>query len=314
MTSADTKPGRPARWFAPALFASFFLNVAALVFPFMHLKTVLMPAEVYTMFAGVKLLWQGGLYALAALVVAFSVVFPFAKLATITWVWLRGREHPERAVRLLHLVEALGKWSMLDIFLVALMIALTSSQWIISSKPAVGITFFLLAVILSMLCGAHLASRHGLSLRRRQDPAGGFLALLCVCMLTLMPVLEIKSFWLSRFELSLVSAMTGLAGAGAWSLSFAVLAFLVAAPMTQGAAQLLALRARRAGLDASRWEQVAAHAEHWSMLDVFTLALMIFLVEGREMVPTQVQPGCWILIVTVALQVAFGFLRRQAQD
>lgn len=296
-------------WFAPALVCSLVLNIAALGFPFMHMKTVLMPAEDFTLFASVHLLWSGGLYALAVLVVVFSVIFPFAKLAAIVWVWREGGRHPGAAEGVLRLIERLGKWSMLDVFLVALMISLTSSQWIIKARAGVGVGFFLVAIVLSMLCGSRLAKAHGHERHAPPAPLGGALALLCVCLLTLVPLLRVESFWLRNSSLTLVSATTGLAGTGAWGLSIAVLAFLVLAPLLQGFGQLGQWRALRQGRDARPWTLLVGEAKHWSLLDVFALALMIFLIEGRHMVPTSVQPGCWILVLCVGAQVAFGLRR-----
>jgi len=297
-------------WFAPALACSLVLNIAALGFPFMHLKTVLMPAEDYTLLGSVQLLWSGGLYALAVLVFVFSVIFPFAKLAAILWVWREGGRQPERAGRVLGLIERLGKWSMLDVFLVALMISLTSSQWIIKARAGVGVGFFLIAIVLSMLCGARLAKAHGHRGQTRLDPLSGALTLVCVCLLALVPLLRVESLWLRDSSLTLVSAMTGLAGAGAWGLSIAVLAFLVVAPLLQGVGQLGQWLGRRRGREVHAWARLTTEAKHWGMLDVFALALMIFLIEGRHLVPTSVQPGCWILVLCVAAQVALGFRGR----
>lgn len=310
MASPSQAATRVAPWFVPALLASFACNVLALLLPFMQLKTVLLPTKVYTMFGGVRLMWEGGLYALAVLIIAFSVLFPFAKLGAICWIWQRGHHNPSLADRVLSLVERLGKWSMLDIFLVALMIALASGQWILKATPSLGVTFFLIAVVLSMLCGAHLARSRGHTVLPLRAPVEGLVSLLCVGLLLLVPVLRVDSFWLRNEHLSLTAAVGGLAGVGAWSLTLSVVGFLILAPALQGVFQVQALRHRRAGLDATRWECLSALARHWAMLDVLALALLIFLIEGRHMVPTAVQPGCWILVATVALRYAAGLSRR----
>ena len=102
---------------------AFSFNVFVLLLPFMRLRQGL-TVEPYTLFRSVELLWSGGLYVLAALVVAFSIVFPFAKLGVLGWVVLAPAREGLQA-RIFHWVERLGKWSMLDAFLVVIIIALT---------------------------------------------------------------------------------------------------------------------------------------------------------------------------------------------
>jgi len=87
-------------------------NITALLVPFMNLR-IAFTTEPYSLLSSATMMWNKGLYVLAALVIAFSVVFPFAKLATLIWVASATALGPALA-----LVERLGKWSMIDVFLV----------------------------------------------------------------------------------------------------------------------------------------------------------------------------------------------------
>lgn len=286
-----------------ALILSLGFNITALIVPFMVLDTAFGSPTDYTMFAGVKLLWKSGLQALAVLVIAFSVVFPFAKLTALAWVWAFGQARPQAALRLLRLVEPLGKWSMLDIFLVCLMLALTNDQWAVSTHPRSGVACFLAAITLSMLCGSHLSRKHGLTQETRLRPITGGLTLLGVGLLAFLPIVRINSFWLRDDSMTFLDTMRNLAGAGAWSLAVAVGVFLLLAPAAAGVSHLWGTWLRLIQRDSTVWARRAAGCEHWGMLDVFTLALLIFLIEGRSMVPTEVQPGAWILVACVGAQI-----------
>ena len=62
----------------------------------------------------------------ATLILLFSVIVPFAKIAMILWaLFLR---EAERRRRVLDFVELIGKWSMADVFVVALFIAYLAAQ------------------------------------------------------------------------------------------------------------------------------------------------------------------------------------------
>src|SRR5689334_16452686 len=122
------RPRIAPRWsgaLTPTLLCvSFVLNVIALCLPFMDLRRGL-STHPYSLRASVQLLWESKLYVLAVVVVAFSVLFPFVKLGVMTCV-LFGAVHPRRERRTIELVERYGKWSMLDVFLVCILLALAN--------------------------------------------------------------------------------------------------------------------------------------------------------------------------------------------
>jgi uncharacterized paraquat-inducible protein A len=62
------------------------LHIAALILPFVEMQ-VLLSTEVYGLIPSTILLLNWGMYGLAALVIAFSIVFPFAKLSILWTAW-----------------------------------------------------------------------------------------------------------------------------------------------------------------------------------------------------------------------------------
>src|SRR4051812_8033280 len=110
MATADTaiKPvaSHRRRLVFSLLGVSLACNVAALLTPFMDLR-IGFSTEPYSLLNSVRMMWSTGLYVLAALVVAFSVVFPFAKLAILSWVASGATLDPRRQ-SWLSAVERLG--------------------------------------------------------------------------------------------------------------------------------------------------------------------------------------------------------------
>jgi hypothetical protein len=88
------------------------------------------PIEVYhqtrSILGSVRYLYRVGSPTAATLILVFSVMVPFTKAAMVLWaVWHR---EPERRRRTLHFVELIAKWSMADVFAVALFIAYLAAR------------------------------------------------------------------------------------------------------------------------------------------------------------------------------------------
>lgn len=306
MSSAALDPrwrGHAAPWL---LIASFALNVAALFLPFMDLRQGL-STQPYTLFTTIEFLWDSKLYVLAAVVVAFSVVFPFAKLGLLASI-LVARGTRERGHALLELVERCGKWSMLDVFLVALMITLANDQLLVAAAPRAGIVCFSLAIAASLLCsGSMLARLHGRSELAPLRVASRWLAVAQVALLALLvaawfvPFLEIDDWLLSDRPVSIAGAIADLWDAEAKSLAFVMLVALVLAPLASGCLALGALLGKPDAESTTALRRALGWTRHWEMLDVFAVALGIFLVEGRSFVRTELSWGAFLIALLLAL-------------
>ncbi len=107
-----------------------------------------------TIIGGVEELVQSGMYPLAALVFFASIAVPMLKLVGLTVMlvttqmgrsgWLRDR------TRLYHAVRWIGRWSMIDIFMEALLGALVKFGNVITIEPGIGAMAFCGVVILTM--------------------------------------------------------------------------------------------------------------------------------------------------------------------
>jgi paraquat-inducible protein A len=115
----------------------------------------------YSVWAGVVALWHQRELILAAIVFFFSIAFPLAKLVLLAGVWYVRLAEEQRSM-LLHWLDALGKWSMLDVFMVAILIVLVKLGPLANIQPREGLYFFTAAIVASMLTTkyiTHLAPR-----------------------------------------------------------------------------------------------------------------------------------------------------------
>lgn len=292
---------------------SFACNVAALLVPFMNLR-VGFKTTPYSLFTSVNMMWSAGLYVLAVLVVGFSVVFPFAKLAILTWVASSPSPvlDPGRR-RWLAAVERLGKWSMLDVFLVCLILTLTSGQLMVGARPLVGIPLFVIAILLSMIAGERLTASlpHDDPEAHAKPPlrAGVYLALSAVALAGSigLPFLRINDWKLADHSYSVVSIVPVLWKQDSMLSAVLVATFLILAPVLAWFASARWWWCRRADLPAPISHARAKLMRRWSMLDVFGLALAIFLVEGDYLMQTEVRWGALFLVAMLAAQKAFQF-------
>jgi paraquat-inducible protein A len=76
-----------------------------------------------SLFEGIGTLWTHGEYVLLAMVMIFSFLFPGAKILLTFWLWRYQDVTGPRFARDLRWIETLGKWSMLDVFVIALSVA-----------------------------------------------------------------------------------------------------------------------------------------------------------------------------------------------
>jgi paraquat-inducible protein A len=112
-------------------------------------------AEEDTIIDGVVLLYTTGSWDLALIVLIASVMIPLAKLIALAYLLItvqRGsiRNTRERT-RLYRLVEFVGRWSMLDVFVDTFTVALVQLQPLMSVMPGPGVLFFAAVVVLTIL-------------------------------------------------------------------------------------------------------------------------------------------------------------------
>jgi paraquat-inducible protein A len=295
---------------AVLLTVSLGCNVAALLLPFMRLRIGL-KAEPYSLVHTVRMLWSAHLPVLAVIVAGFSILFPFIKWTLLAAAVARGRITPRGREWLLR-VDKLGKWSMMDVFLVCLILALSSGQLLVGARPLVGLPIFVSAIVLSMTVGEILSatlpqaapsSPHSAEALRR---GGLWLALSAVALAGAigLPFLRIHDWFVANKAYSIATAAPILAASGAPLAGSILAVFLVLLPIATWvatAAWWIQLRRARPSHTLYRLSRLG---KRWSMLDVFGFALAIFAVEGDNLMKTEVRWGALSLATLVAAQFA----------
>jgi paraquat-inducible protein A len=108
-----------------------------------------------TIMGGVMLLYTTGSWPLALIVLVASVMVPLGKLVALAYLllavqrgWARGNRERTRLYRM---VEFIGRWSMLDVFVDTFTVALVQLQPLMSVEPGPGVLFFAAVVVLTMM-------------------------------------------------------------------------------------------------------------------------------------------------------------------
>lgn len=292
------------------LLVALTCNITVLFVPFMDFRQVLSP-KTYTFFTTVEMLWTEKLYALALLVVGFSLMFPFFKLAVLLSVVCVPK--PGKVLcKLLNRVEMLAKWSMLDVFLVCLVLTLTSGQILVSATPRGGVPLFIFAIVISMIVGQVLAhhlldrSSHGKHFRLFKFEIKPWTRVVLVCVSGLfllgalvLPFLKIEAWFLVNDSFSILTVLPALGEKSSYTAVFAVGLFLIVFPIIRWAVLARRTWALCRGADTDRNLKVFELARYWSMLDVFALALGVFLIEGSRFVPADAKIGAALLVIVV---------------
>jgi paraquat-inducible protein A len=146
------KPSSVSRTWA-YLIAAVVLYIPANTLAIMETSS-LFGSQRDTIMSGVAYLWSSGSWHLALVVFVASVLVPllkiFAIVVLLTSVQLRSRWQPLQRGRLYRVVEFIGRWSMLDIYVVALLVTLVQLHGLASIKAGPGAVAFGAVVVLTM--------------------------------------------------------------------------------------------------------------------------------------------------------------------
>lgn len=108
-----------------------------------------------TILGGVVLFLEHGSYFVAFVIFTASVIIPMAKMGAIIWLCHcvgsnRSLNHYEMT-RMYRMTEFIGKWSMIDVFVVTILVALIQLSGVMTIKPGLAISAFATVVILTMI-------------------------------------------------------------------------------------------------------------------------------------------------------------------
>jgi paraquat-inducible protein A len=155
------KPNSIARTWA-LLLAAAILYIPANVLPILHTRSLL-GVQDDTILSGIVFFWTSGSWVIALIILIASVVVPLLKLVALARLAIaaqRGaRGRSLQCAQLYRFVERIGRWSMLDVFVIMLTVALMRFGTLIEMSAGPGALAFGAVVILTMLASLQFDPR-----------------------------------------------------------------------------------------------------------------------------------------------------------
>jgi paraquat-inducible protein A len=136
------------------LIAAYVLYLPANLLPITITRSIF-GTQHDTIMSGVVYLWHSGSWAISLVVFIASVVVPLLKLFSLTLLVIsvqrRWTGETLRRAKLYRILEAIGRWSMLDVYVVTILVALVNVQSLATISHGSGVLAFSAVVVLSML-------------------------------------------------------------------------------------------------------------------------------------------------------------------
>jgi paraquat-inducible protein A len=144
------------------LFTACLLYIPANLYPIM-ITEQLGKAEGSTILGGVVLLIHHGAIPVALVIFLFSVMVHIGKLMSMFYlVWTVERQStlsPRQRTVMYQVTEFVGKWSMVDVFVVAILVALVHLGGLLAIKPGIAALSFAGVVIVTMIAAESFDAR-----------------------------------------------------------------------------------------------------------------------------------------------------------
>ncbi len=150
------------------LLAGVGLFLAGVLSPIFTLEKFFLVRNTVSIVDACAQLFQEGHYTLFVIVGGFSVVLPILKFVLLWMFWFSTDRHRQRVSGFVHWVALYGKWSMLDVFVVAILLVTVKLGAIASVHVHPGLYAFAASVVVTMV-----ATAHAMGIARRFDGESG---------------------------------------------------------------------------------------------------------------------------------------------
>jgi paraquat-inducible protein A len=299
--------GRRLDVLGPLALATAILPLALLL-PVVHFSWALKADTTFSVLTGTFDLLDSGHTFIGLLILTFSIIFPTTKILALYTLWFV----PLPAARTgssLRWLEFLGKWSMLDVFVVGILVGTLDLGILAETTPRVGAYVFTGMVLLSMAATLRQirwarTSTPPPSIPARPSDAAPAVAAMAVMLLAAgltYPLLEVDkwTFWSNEF--SILGGPAEMVHHGYLLLAATLMVFVIAAPILQvlAAAGLWAFGSspRRRG----RWMAAIRITGRWAMADVFSLGIVVVVTKLGGAVNVTPRPGLWFFLAGAGL-------------
>ena len=141
---------------------AILLYIPAMIYPIMEVTRLGVKAQ-STILGGVISFLEHGSYFIAGVIFIASVVIPMIKLVGLLFIFtslkVNVKMSNNRKILIFKFIEAIGKWSMIDIYVVALLASIVQLDEIFNIKGGIAATSFALMVILTMIAANRFDTR-----------------------------------------------------------------------------------------------------------------------------------------------------------
>jgi paraquat-inducible protein A len=294
----------------------------ALLLPVVHFSWALKTDTTFSVLTGTFDLLNGGHAFIGLLILVFSIIFPTAKILALYLLWFVPRPADSTGTSLRWL-EFLGKWSMLDVFVVGILVGTLDLGILAETTPQPGAYVFTGMVLLSMAATLRQirwarTSMPPPSIPARPPDAAPAVAALALALLAAglaYPLLKVDkwTFWSNEF--SILGGTAEIFRHGYVLLAATLLVFVIAAPILQvlAAAGLWAFGSSRHRR--GRWMSAIRMAGRWAMADVFALGIVVVMTKLGGAVNVTPRPGLWFFLAGSALGSGWcGYLAAPPAD
>ncbi len=139
------------RYIGALLVLSAVLLVAGVAAPVINVDRLFIFSQSFSILEAIGQLFEEGHYLIGTVILLFSVVVPLSKIAAAFRVWRSAEVDSARFQRILRALELLGKWSMLDVFVVAVIIVSLKAGSLSRAELQPGLYMFAGSILMSML-------------------------------------------------------------------------------------------------------------------------------------------------------------------
>ncbi|WP_319380469.1 paraquat-inducible protein A [Thiomicrorhabdus sp.] len=148
---------REAKWLKTLVVITTILLIVGLTTPIITLKKFVLIENTFSVLGGVVQLLSEGQFLLFVLIGSFSVILPFLKILML-FKLLGKQTDPRHLRKYLHWMHLYGKWSMLDVFVVAVLVVAVKLDAIASVEIQSGLYAFAAAILLTMYITAKVVN------------------------------------------------------------------------------------------------------------------------------------------------------------
>ena len=312
-----------------AIFAACVCLALGISLPIIKLTTMMFWSTEHSLITTVTVLLQENQLFLGLTVLIFSIVLPILKLFYLVLVsTLPSREIRRQRMRL-RALEWLGKWSMHDVLVMALMIFFIKSQGLYDAASLTGVYFFTAAVLLMILAYAWLRGETQslttqistaspipddenteLQVSTLRNVVLSFLiivATVCFALGITLPVIKFTTIYVWTNEHSIATVIYALYKNQEFFLCGVLFIFSIVFPfmklfylLTLVTSPNISPEFREKSMSTMEW------LGRYSMTDVMVLALIIFYMNSSGYTEANVLPGAYLFAAS-ALMTMFAY-------